>query len=463
MAKLSGLLLLALTLLLSSAPMLAQTSAVTPAEPIMRLLDDLPTRNQIPLLDNRFRIDDGVQSITMVFFRRPGSSSVVLVRPDGSKVYYNTADKHDMRWYDAATYDVIEITNPMPGPWQAIGRIMPESKILVLTDVELSVEPLPEPMMVGETFKLTAQLLEEGKPVNAREFKDILNLQVVFTSTNNKDYENYALGVVEVATFRDDGRGYDMSARDGVFTGELNLVFGAGEWIPRYIVKTPLYTREIEHAPVIIQPAPVAIAVKTAALAEGKHLVTFNAVSELIDVNSLLFQGEVRYPDGETQPFSLIEPAEQTELIVENRGAGSYIMNVSVFGQMTDGREFVLNLPEERFLVTLQALEAPALAEPLEVTPSPEVAAEEEETPASFPWFWVILINVLIFGLGAVGIWLVSTGRGFSVLLFWRKKKHPVDKTAADTKQTGSTTGSTAKSTKESDNDGILDLSLLDD
>ena len=43
--------------------------------------------NEIPLLDNRFRIDHDVDKITLLFFRRQGSPAVVLVRPDGSKIY----------------------------------------------------------------------------------------------------------------------------------------------------------------------------------------------------------------------------------------------------------------------------------------------------------------------------------------------------------------------------------------
>ena len=88
------------------------------------LLKDLPTKNQIPLFDNRFRVDDNVKEITLLMFRRRGSASVVLVQPDGSKLYFNRAEKNNIRWHDASSYDLIEIKNPMPGPWQAVGRIV---------------------------------------------------------------------------------------------------------------------------------------------------------------------------------------------------------------------------------------------------------------------------------------------------------------------------------------------------
>jgi len=467
MAKLSLVLLLwclsAVSLAQTQQPQQTQEMDEQTAQAGLNMLADLPLGNQIPLLDNRFRIDDGIESITMVLFRRRGTASIVLVRPDGSKVFYNTAKDNGMRWHDAATYDLIEISNPMPGPWQAIGRILPDSKILVLTDVELKVDVLPEPLMVGETFKLTARLMDGERTVDVREFKDILNLQVHFVSTNNKEYDNFGRGIVDVATFRDDGRGYDASARDGIFTGEINLAFGAGEWTPKYSVTTPLYSREIEQAPVIIAPAPVALKIEAGTTTpEGQpqhHRVLFEPVSELVDPASLLFQGQIRYPDGDMQPFALTEPSQSREVAMENRGPGSYILNVAVFGQMLDGREFVLNLPEERFLVTVQAQEAPALPEPVIVEPSAEPVAADEPEALTFPWRWVIGVNLIILLTGGMAIWLVFTGRGFAALLFWRKKKTPEEIPASNPQDKTEP----KKAQKNTDSDDILDLSLPDD
>jgi uncharacterized protein (TIGR03503 family) len=428
----------------------------------LTILDPLPVRNQIPLLDNRFRIDDGVDSITLVFFRRQGTASVVLVRPDGSKVFYNTAEQHDMRWHDAATYDLIEINNPMPGPWQAVGRILPESRILVLTDIQLQVDPLPTSLMVGETFKLTARLMDGEQVVNARDFREILTLQVLFISTNNKEQDSYGRGLAEVAVFRDDGRGYDASARDGVFTGEINLTFGAGEWIPRYVLKTPLYSRELEQPPVVIAPAPVQLVFQEATKAELPHKLSFQAAAAGIDLGSLLFQGVVRYPDGDMLPFALTDPAEAKELTIANKGAGSYLVDVSVFGQMQDGREFVLNLPQERFLVMLQAQAAPALAEPPTELQQPVTSIIKQPEPVPFPWSLVILSNVLILGLGALTIWLVMSGRGFGSLLFWRKNNAPAAG-AVTPDLARNQAANSMKPTQTKEKDDILDLSLPDD
>mgnify|MGYP006148303009 FL=1 len=102
-------LITALGLWLCSLPLCAMQDALPDATPVTEaaetteavdektlhesgftLLSDLPTKNQISLFDNRFRIDDKVEEITLLLFRRRGSASVVLVKPDGSKIHFNT-------------------------------------------------------------------------------------------------------------------------------------------------------------------------------------------------------------------------------------------------------------------------------------------------------------------------------------------------------------------------------------
>jgi len=99
--------------------------------------------NGIKLLQNRFRIDHNVKEVTMVFFREYGSAPVVLVRPDGSKIFQSQVEGEDIFWFDSDTYDMISIKNPVPGPWQAVGQIVEGSRVMVLSDIALHAEPLP--------------------------------------------------------------------------------------------------------------------------------------------------------------------------------------------------------------------------------------------------------------------------------------------------------------------------------
>ncbi|HEY9041778.1 MAG TPA: TIGR03503 family protein [Rheinheimera sp.] len=436
------------------------------------LLDELPTKNQIPLFDNRFRIDDNVEEITLLLFRKRGSASVVLVRPDGSKIHFNTAEQQQVRWHDASSYDLIQIKNPTPGPWQAIGKLLPQSRIMVLTDIKLSVDPLPDNLLVGETVKVTARLTNGEEPINAKDFREVLALEVIFVSTNNADYDNFGRGVVQVAHFRDDGKGYDERARDGVFTGEFQLRFVAGEWIPKYVVRTPLYTREVEQPAVVLKPAPIIADVTTAPAADEMqpeqpvqpHQVLFRITDDSVNKASVLLQGRVRYPNGEVDDFALNEPGlTPRQLELHNRGHGSYILDVSVYGTMQDGREFMLNLPEISFVVNRPVFDAPVLEE-LPQSIKDEIAAEQAEPEPEFPWGLVITANLFILIGGGVAIWFVMTDRKLSDLMFWRKKAPAqATATAANSPAGNVVDKNGANAQKNNDMDDILDLTLPDD
>jgi uncharacterized protein (TIGR03503 family) len=430
------------------------------------LLADLPTKNQIPFFENRFRIDSEVQSITLLMFRRAGSASVILVRPDGSKLHFNTAEENNVRWHDAATYDLIEINNPMPGPWQAIGRLLPESRIMVLTDIKLDVDPLPGNLMVGETVKVTARLLNGGAAVNAREFGDVLMLEVIFISTNNSEYDNFGRGIIQVATFRDDGRGYDERARDGILTGEFKLDFVAGQWTPKYIVRTALFTRELEQEPLILKPAPINPEIILSSTELENHQVVFQLTEPGVIAESLLIQGRIRYPDGSIDQFALnAQDNPKATLEVLNKGFGSYILETAVFGSWQDNREFMLTMPELSFVVNQQTFAAPEL-EQLPEQLVAETSFEQAEAIPEFPWALVIGINVFILIAGSVAIWLIMSGKKLSALLFWRKPSGTVNKPAKPAKAAGNSTNnatSQTKAQKNNDLDDILDLSLPDD
>ena len=99
-------------------------------------------QNEIPLLDNRFRIDSQIDEITLLFFRKPGTPAVILVRPDGSKYFATNAVRDtNIEWFDELSYDLVTIKKPMPGPWQVIGSILPDSRIVVLGEISLQAEP----------------------------------------------------------------------------------------------------------------------------------------------------------------------------------------------------------------------------------------------------------------------------------------------------------------------------------
>ena len=308
--------------------------------------------NQIPYFDNRFRLDANLEEITLIFYRKSGSTPIILIRPDGSKIRVNKFDHAKVQWFDDSTFDMIKIKKPMPGPWQAVGDILPHSQILVISDVIIAAEPLPEIAFSGETLKVEGKLFNDGDVINSPYFRNVVTLDINFYSTNNSLYENFGADAIKVSSFRDDGHGLDEYANDNTFTGEFILDFAPGEWQPVYLVKLPMATRELRQTPILLHKTPVTISVVKSEDLEKPHQLLLSIDPSFVDPNSLVFQGKFTFPDRQTEPFSIMEESgESRTTTITNTESGLYRVNVNVFGKTIAGREFRLVVPEFSFNV----------------------------------------------------------------------------------------------------------------
>ncbi|MDO6447589.1 TIGR03503 family protein [Colwellia sp. 1_MG-2023] len=308
--------------------------------------------NQIPYFDNRFHIDAQLDEITLLFYRKNGSPPIILVRPDGSKLKVNNFPKDKVEWYDDRTFDLITIKQPMPGPWQAIGDILPNSKIMLVSEVTLKVDPIPEIALSGETLKIKGQIFNREQVVDDPLFDDVVKLDVDFFSTNNTSYDNFGAQPIQIGSFRDDGYDLDEYAKDGIFTAEFNLDFSPGEWLPIYKVIMPMATRELRQKPIILQANPVTITVETTTDPLEFHIVTLNLDDTFIDPDSMVFQGKITFPDKQTEPFAIMQGSGITRVKqVGYTEPGIHRISLNAFGETINGREFRLVVPDFSFNV----------------------------------------------------------------------------------------------------------------
>ncbi|MEZ9333886.1 TIGR03503 family protein, partial [Vibrio sp. 10N.286.51.A4] len=138
------------------------------------------TESVMSLLDNRFRVDPSIEQVTFVIYRADNSKPVVLVRPDGKK-YHALRHGDNVRWYQESSMDIISIDNPMPGPWQAVGKVSPKNNIKLLSHLVLDANDFPDKLYQTEHIKFTARLTSDGKPLVLRDFLDRVKLKVTFT------------------------------------------------------------------------------------------------------------------------------------------------------------------------------------------------------------------------------------------------------------------------------------------
>ena len=405
----------------------ATTSAVQ-SEPVVAIGSEY--ENSIQLLNNRFRVDNDVDEITMIFFREQGSAPIVLVKPDGSKLSLVLGrENKEFIWFETDTYDMITIKKPMPGPWQAVGQILPESKIMVIADIGLNVQPIPSPVYTGEIIKQTATLTNAGQPIDFTAFRDVITLNIDFISANNPNYENFGLGARRVASFQDNGTGFDEYGADGIFTGQFDLSIPPGEWRPTFSVVTPMYTREIVNKNVVLLPSPIFVDVildktedindasETIQLEKGSHIITIDVDRDEIDMRTLIYDGIVRYPNGDTENVSFTYSNDEVKTIdVINNGYGTFRFKMTAYATNLKGRDIVLDVPEFSFRTEAPPPPPPEpTEEELEAIAEAEAEAEARrlaEIEANRPMttqeiiIAALMVNSAIIVVGGIGLFI---------------------------------------------------------
>lgn len=385
-------------------------------------LIDSPIGQQIPVADERFRIDYAVEEVTLAFFREPDTAPVVITLPDGSKWYANRYPTDKVRWSSGHDYDIIRVEEPMPGPWQVSGRVRPESRVMVVSDIQFHPTPFPPLVFFGEQLKLTGELTQGGSKIDQRDFRSVIRLELFFQSTNDPQYDNFGQPQVRVGEFLDDGRQMDEVPRDGVFTGQFNLDLAEGEYVPRYQVKTPLHERSFEASPILVRRAPVRSKVVVARLEGELHELTFEVDEEYIHIDDIVIHGRISYPNGERQEINIsTAQGDSLTLPIPNYTFGVFEIRAHLSATDKFDREFQAEIPYNEF--RSQRLR--------EIGPSEEeramrAAAEEqarlhhanlEAVAAARKSVQTKIIWVVAANLAIVGIW------GLFILLRTNKPK----------------------------------------
>lgn len=408
-------------------PSFANINPVIPTKtinlPKLEFLENYEGRNQIKILNNRFRVDYHVEEVLLLFFRQHGSKPIVLVQPDGSKIYSRDSNGKTIEWHADTGFDLVRLKNPMPGPWQAVGRISENSKILLLSDIELQADTFPKMLFQHEVIKAEARIVNANEMINAKNFSEVIKLRANLYPTKDPNKENFGADIYQFGEFLDNGKGLDEKPRDGVFTIRYKIEISKGEWTPNYRIDAKLFTRELAQEPVLVLPSPLTFtAIPATMSADGEmgryHYVTFDVDDTYLDNLSLLFQGTIQFPNGDKQTFS-IDGLQERRLEIFNVDYGPYNIDMDVFGTTKDGREINLDLPTFQFITTEDDMAAtpidfPEIPEMTEMPGMTEMSSgsETSKPPESeLPFGWIIFINILIMLSGFAAIWVLVLKR----------------------------------------------------
>ncbi|HCE1931288.1 TIGR03503 family protein [Vibrio parahaemolyticus] len=380
------------------------------------------SESAMSLLDNRFRVDPTIEQITFLVYREQSSQPVVLVRPDGKK-YYAWGSYDNVRWYQEPSLDIISVDNPMPGPWQAVGKVTPKNNIRLISHLKLSTDVFPNRLYNGEALKFTARLTSDDKPLVLRDFLDRVNLRVTFTKfvENEDELIKEARPVpMIIGEFSDDGRGLDEQAGDGVFTVQLPIEVEPGKYRARITSGNGVFLRAQEQV-ILVYPNPVSRTFIQSRSPEKPHQLVVSGEQGMIAPGSIAVNVEQNAPDGfiTYSQGQVSQDGMKTTLNLDNDPElGKYSWRGEIFAtDFATQRALVFPIQEQTFSVVDEVdLEAARIAKEAELAEQRRIEIEkriiaEREAERKRSMIIIAVGNVVML-LIAIVAWIV-----------WRKLK----------------------------------------
>ncbi|WP_186176233.1 TIGR03503 family protein [Vibrio jasicida] len=341
------------------------------------------SESAMSLLDNRFRVDPTIEQITFLVYREQSSQPVVLVRPDGKK-YYAWGTYDNVRWYQESSLDIISIDKPMPGPWQAVGKVTPKNNIRLISHLKLSTDVFPNRLYNSEALKFTARLTSDDKPLVLRDFLDRVNLRVTFTKfvENEDELIKEARPVpMVIGEFADDGRGLDEKAGDGVFTVQLLIDVEPGKYRARITSGNGVFLRAQEQV-VLVYPSPISRTFIQSRHADQPHQLVVSGEQGMITPGTIAVNVEQEAPDGfiSYSQGQVSADGSKTTLKMDNDPElGKYSWHGEVFAtDLSTKRSLVFPIKEQTFSVVDEVdLEAARLAKEAELAEQRRIEMEK--------------------------------------------------------------------------------------
>ncbi|MCW8996557.1 MAG: hypothetical protein OQK77_12150 [Psychromonas sp.] len=332
--------------------------------------------SDIPLLNNRVRIDPFTEQITFLLHHTQGPQAVVLVRPDGSKLYYSKHPK-SVAWVSSNKVDIITIDHPVAGPWQAIADLNGNNRIKLISPVKLKTDKLPLKLYTHEYITTYASLYHDDKLMTDNTYLHDARLSVALIGKNNK----------KLTLYKDNGQGYDALPFDGTLTARIYVNLIPGNYLLSIRTKNNVFIRN-QNQDAIVVASPINYEISQLEYGSKEALFKFAVNSEELDPESVIIDGLVKDENNNIIGQLISHSAESIsakDIFTQTKAFdyGVFSFSGKAFATTRTGREIELQLPVKHF-----ELLAKVILPPINI--SAAIATVQPEPESIWKNIWVI-------------------------------------------------------------------------
>lgn len=349
----------------------------------LSLFEKTASPDTLPLDEgNRFTVDDAVSDMTLLIFRPSGAMASQIVQPDGSLLSSRNPLPDNVRWEVEQAYDLVTINTPVAGRWRIDAAPDPDNRVMVVTNLRLEVDPLPNHILRERLVPVVARLLRDGGVVTEPPFLDLVSFQV---AAGREGGDQVSSGMYREG----DPGNYALSVDGGG---------GEGILVITVVADGRTFARQHRHE-IRVHDEPGTI--DMTAGEDGAVILEATLADGLMDLDTALLI--YRALDGDRLEPVTVPAAEpgvwRTAL---PRALAGRMVEVRLAAAQVDGDDYQL------------AIEGLVPGEPVPLPSPARVQAPVTPAPAldwSMVWVWVGVANLVLGPLVGLGWWLWRRAR----------------------------------------------------
>lgn len=301
---------------------------------LLQIFQQMVPAQRLPIRDGQFLIDDSIEEFTVLVRREPGQPATRLVAPDES-VYRASDDRPGLNWHHTDQYDLITLADPQRGRWEIDAQLQPYSRLTVISDLQLWVQPLPNNLAVGQPLELEFVLADRHGTLDDPDLLSLLDFGARFVGPNGEDLRAQ--------------RWYREPPADGRYRMTLPAPRQPGDYRVELELDGQTFERLFSHQ---ISVSSIFNVHKEKQRADGRvHWdLAINAGAPLAE-GSTSVVAHIRSSRGFSQVQALnAEDGGVWRLRVTPPERGSYRIGLQASGQLDDGGLFEEHLPTQYFV-----------------------------------------------------------------------------------------------------------------
>ncbi len=365
----------------------------------LRIFEQVGKPDTVPLKDNRFKVDNSIRELTLIVFRPQGAVPTKVTMPSGEE-FDQAGAPANVAWHQDEGYDLLTVSQPMAGDWSIQAQVDPDNRVVVLTDLRMTVSELPNRLLAGQRLPMSVTFEQDGKLVTQREFIDLMHVQAEQIGPDGYGAEPQPL--------RDDGNDNDPLAYDGRFEFRFEPGGGTGKGELVIAAEGKTFQREKRALFELTLPAKATLEPDGDS---GKLRVLVTPDPEVIQPATLEASAELTLVDGSHQSISLTKQDDNSYIgeLDPNTIAGSADLTLRVRARSNSGDTLGTELPPLQVSGKLPAPQPESQPSVEAEAPEPAAAEEPEEAPNDGMnlMIWFAVANLLVLIIGGIAFWLI--------------------------------------------------------